>query len=144
MKRKEVEQKAFDRFQAGFHCAEAVSETIIESFSKEPVSHIPKAASGFGGGIGGTKCETCGALTGGVIALGWLYGRMEPGTDKQKIYVLAAEFRNRFLDKFGSTNCRAILDNLGSQENMMKCKKLAGDAAGILYDIVLEEGADSK
>ena len=35
---------------------------------------VPRIASGFGGGIG-RQGETCGAVTGGVMALGLIYGR---------------------------------------------------------------------
>lgn len=140
MERKEIEKKAFNYFQSGFNCAEAVSKTITELFSKEPALDIPKVATGFGGGIGGTKCEaTCGAVSGGVIALGFLLGRMEPRDDKQKIYALASEFRSLFIDKFGSTNCKTILNSFGVQENMLKCKKLTAETVGMLYEILLNE-----
>jgi len=144
MEREEITQKAFDYFQAGFNCAEAVSKTITESYANERAAGIPNAATGFGGGVGGSKCETCGALTGGVIALGSLFGRTNPGEDKQRIYELATEFRNRFLDTFGSTHCRTILDGFGKQENLLKCKRLTGEAAGILHDILQEEREESS
>jgi C_GCAxxG_C_C family probable redox protein len=140
MEREEIKNKAFNYFQSGFNCAEAVSKTITEFFSKEPALDIPKVATGFGGAIGGTKCEaTCGAVSGGVIALGWLFGRMEPSDDKQKIYDLASEFRSQFIDKFGSTNCQTILNSFGVQENMFKCKKMTAEATGMLWDILLDE-----
>ncbi len=63
MNREEISQKAFDYFKAGFNCAEAVSKTITEWNAKVSAPDILKAATGFGGGVGGTKCETCGALT---------------------------------------------------------------------------------
>ena len=77
--------------------------------------------------------ETCGALTGGIIALGWFWGRTKPGGDKIKVYELASEFRRRFVEKFGSSNCQTLLDKFGKQENAMKCKKLTAEAAGILW-----------
>lgn len=138
MDRGQTEQRAFDLFQGGFNCAEAVSTAIVERFGSE-AEYTPKASTAFGGGIGGTKCETCGALIGGVIALGWLFGRTVPGADKQDVYALATEFRNRFLDSFGSTQCKAILDAFGKQEDLLKCKRMTGAAAGILYDILQDE-----
>ncbi len=74
MKRKDIEQKAFQNFSSGFHCAEAILKTFVELFSKEPDPSITRFASGFGGGIGASCCETCGALTGGIIAIGCLFG----------------------------------------------------------------------
>ncbi|MEW6609116.1 MAG: C-GCAxxG-C-C family (seleno)protein [bacterium] len=138
MIREDVEKKAFDYFEGGFHCAEAISKTITEFFAKELSSEIPKVASGFGGGIGKTKEDVCGALTGGVIALGCLFGRMEPGKDLKDVCELTSEFRRRFIDEFGSTNCQTILKGFGEQENMQKCKKLTATAAGILSEILVE------
>jgi C_GCAxxG_C_C family probable redox protein len=139
MNRKEIEKKAFDHFQSGFHCAESVLKTFSETAGKEPDPGITKFASGFGGGIGGSHCDACGALTGGVIVLGWLFGRNDPGDDKSKARPLAAELRSRFLARFGATDCKTILDSFGEQVNSMKCKKLASETAGILFDL-LEEG----
>jgi C_GCAxxG_C_C family probable redox protein len=139
MDKKQVEQKAFDLFQNGFNCAEAISTAIVEWYGTGSAGFTSKTATAFGGGVGGTKCETCGALTGGVIALGWLFGRAEPGADKENVYALATEFRNRFLDAFGSTHCKPILDAFGKQEDLLACKHMTGAAAGILYDILEDE-----
>lgn len=138
MKRTDIEDRAFNYFQSGFHCAEAVSKTIADAFARDTATEIPMVASGFGGGIGGSKAETCGALTGGTVALGYLYGRMDPGEDKKTIYELASAFRAKFIESFGSARCREILDGFGEQQNMMKCKKLSAGAAGILFDILTE------
>jgi C_GCAxxG_C_C family probable redox protein len=144
MDKKQVEQRAFDLFQGGFNCAEAISIAIVEWYGSVPAEFTPKIATAFGGGIGGTKCETCGALTGGVIALGWLFGRTEPGADKQDVYALATEFRNGFLDAFGSTQCKSILDAFGKQENLLECKRMTGATAGILFEILEDERASKS
>jgi len=140
MTREEVERKAFDYFQSGFHCAEAVSKTITELFAQEACRDIPRVASGFGGGIGRTHEDTCGALTGGVIAIGYLFGRDNPDEEWRDAYERAAEFRKRFTEEFGSTNCRALLDAFGEQDNWHKCKRMAAGAAGILSDLLIEQG----
>lgn len=139
MDKKQMEARSFDLFQEGFNCAEAISAAIVEWHGAGAMGPMPKVATAFGGGIGGAKCETCGALTGGVIALGWVFGRTQPGADKQKAYALAVEFRTRFLNAFGSTHCQTILDAFGKQENMIECKRMTGMAAGILFDIMQEE-----
>lgn len=139
MDKEQVEQRTFDLFQNGYNCAEAISTAIVEWYGPVSAGFTPRVATAFGGGIGGTKCENCGALTGGLIALGWLFGRTEPGADKQDAYTFATEFRNKFLDLFGSTQCKAILVALGQQENLLKCKRMTGAAAGILFDILANE-----
>jgi C_GCAxxG_C_C family probable redox protein len=139
MTKEDIEQKAFAYFNSGFHCAESMLKTFMEMNSKEPDPSITKFASGFGGGMGGTHCETCGALTGGIIVLGWLFGRKDPGDDKQKVISLSSEFRTQFLKYFSSTNCQKILDLMEKQEIKMDCKKLTAETAGILYEILQKE-----
>lgn len=82
MTKKDIEQKTFMNYQSGFHCAEAILKTFVELYSKEPYPDITKYASGFGAGICGSNYEACGALTGGIVALGWLFGRKNPYDDK--------------------------------------------------------------
>ena len=139
MTKEEAEKRTFQYYQSGFHCAEAISKALTELLGKEGDSYTPKVATGFGGGVGGSHCEICGALTGGIITLGWLLGREKPGEDKAKVYELASEFRRRFVDQFGSSNCQTLLDKYGKQENMLKCKKMTAEAAGTLWQLLTEE-----
>ncbi len=138
MARDEVEKTAFDYFDSGFHCAEAIAKTITELHAENPNVVTTKIASGFMGGIGGTHAETCGALTGGVIAIGYLYGRTELGKDIQHARELTAEFTARFVEEFGSANCGVLLERLGEQHNGLKCKKLTAAAAGLLSELLVE------
>jgi len=136
MNREEAENMAFQLYQSGFHCAESISKAIIQIFAEDAEGYTPKIATGFGGGIGGSHLETCGALNGGIIALGWLLGRTKPAADRTEVYELAAQYREKFVEQFGSSQCQALLNGFGKQENMMKCKKLTAEAAGILYDLI--------
>ena len=143
MNREEIVQKAFEYHCGGFHCAEAVSKAIVEAYGRAPSFDIPRVASAFGGGAVKTFDGTCGALTGGLVAIGYLYGRMEPSIEesKKEAFQLAQELGKRFMAKFGASNCKSVLEGLGPQENMDKCKQLSGTIAGLLSDI-LEEKAD--
>jgi C_GCAxxG_C_C family probable redox protein len=138
MTKEEVENRTLQYFESGFHCAEAISKALTEPFMNDGDSYNPKAATGFGGGIGGSHLDTCGALTGGVIALGWALGRTNPGGDKTKVFKLASEFRKQFVEKFGSAHCQTLLDKFGKQKDANKCKKLTADAAGILWNLLTE------
>jgi hypothetical protein len=51
---------------------------------------------------------------------------------------LAAELKRRFEHKYATTNCGALLVKFGWQDNMMKCKRLSGEVAAMLADIVGE------
>ncbi len=137
-----AEQRTLKYFRSGFHCAEALSKAIVEIFSDRPAVDIPGVASGFGGGTGRSRQEMCGALAGGVIALGFLCGRMEPDKDVNRTQKLVEEFRRRFIENFGSSNCGVLLETLGEQEKMSKCIQLTARAAGVLADLLVENGFD--
>ena len=139
-KKSEAGQKAFEYHKSGFHCAEAVLKAIVEIYGNGSSRDIPKIATGFGGGIGRTKQEICGAITGGVMAIGFLSGRSEPGADWADASEMAAKLKRRFVHEHGTTNCGALLATFGPQENMMRCKQLSGEVAGMLADILDKKG----
>jgi len=140
MNRETVERQAFETYLTGFHCAEAISKTIVGIFGDNGIRDIPKVASGFGGGIGSSKEDVCGILAGGVIALGWLYGRSEPGDNINNLKDLTGAFRKKFIERIGSTKCPEILEKLGEQEKMIKCKELTAEMTGVLWEIINNEG----
>lgn len=136
MSREELEKKAFDYFNNGFCCSEALSKTIIDHYSDKPEGYQVNVASAFCGGVGRTHQDICGAFTGAVIAVGYLYGRTEQGKDLSKACSIISEFRRQFLEAYGSNNCAVIRDKLGAQENNIKCKQLTAKATGILSAIL--------
>jgi len=138
MDTKGVEKRAFDLFHGGFHCGEAVALAVVEAFRPELTEGVARAATAFGGGVGRTHQDLCGALGGGLVALGWLTGRTEMGANWDKTAQLAAELRQKFTAEFGSTGCPALLDGFGEQKEMMKCKRLSGRTAGILAELLEE------
>ena len=136
----DAKKRAFKYHDSGFHCAEAVSKAIVEAYGNDTGNDIPKVATAFGGGIGRTKQDVCGALTGGILALGHLFGRNEPGVDWTDAAELAAKLKRRFVREHGTTVCGALLATFGPQENMMRCKQLSGEVAAMLADILDEHG----
>ena len=46
--KKEVGKKAFDYHDAGFHCAEAVSKAVVETYGQGMSQNIPMVATAFG------------------------------------------------------------------------------------------------
>jgi C_GCAxxG_C_C family probable redox protein len=69
---------------------------------------IPGIATGFCGGMSRTD-GLCGALVGGVMALGILYGRKSSKDSHKKIYALTERLVRDFEKHFGSRNCSDIL-----------------------------------
>jgi C_GCAxxG_C_C family probable redox protein len=115
-------------FNSGMYCAESVLQAVAESHGqKNPV--IPKIATGFCGGISRTS-GMCGALAGGIMALGLLTGRASPHESKDQCYALTHHLVHRFREKFGSTQC----------SNLLGCDISTADGA----QCFLSEGLDEK
>ena len=66
---------------------------------------------GFGGGVGGSHEELCGAVSGGVLVLSLLHPHTdgEDRAGKVRLYAQAKEFRRRFQEVFGLTRCGDLL-----------------------------------
>lgn len=101
-------EKAATRFLGGYNCSQSVLSTMFEHWNGEN-ELIPKIATAFGGGIG--RCgSVCGALTGGVMALGIKYGTNEPLLEKRlKAYEIAQRFYKQFERQHGSALCRELV-----------------------------------
>ncbi len=127
--------KAFGYHDGGFHCAEAVSKAILELYGTGQTPQIPMAATGFGGGIGRTHIDVCGALAGGVVAIGCLWGRAKPGEDWGKAAEISAQLRDGFVTRWGTTSCASLLEGFGEQDET-ECKRLSGQVAEMLATLL--------
>ncbi|MBE0520545.1 C_GCAxxG_C_C family protein [Candidatus Bathyarchaeota archaeon] len=101
-------EKAVSHFKEGYNCAQSVLLAMQKFWNVEnPLE--PKVASAFGGGIG-RRGSLCGALTGGVIAIGLKYGTNKPIVEeREKAYSLALKFYNRFKKDCGGVLCRDLI-----------------------------------
>ena len=87
---------------------------------------IPAIASGFCGGMSRTA-GLCGALVGGIMALGILYGRKSSKDSPKKIYALTERLVHDFEKQFGSRNCSDLLGcdiSTPAGEAVFEAKKL--------------------
>jgi len=118
-----LSEKAVERFLEGYNCAQSVLLTLFEEWNGKN-ELIPKAATAFGGGIG--RCgSVCGALSGGIMAIGIKYGTNEPSVEKRlRAYELAKEFYRRFEKQHGSVSCRELIGyDLSNPEELDKARK---------------------
>ena len=109
---------------------------------------IPGIATGFCGGVGRT-CGMCGALSGGIMAIGILYGRNSPDESVNRSYQLIQKFKNRFETKFGTSNCKELTGcDLGTEEgqehfisnNLIEtCQNYTREATEILMSLLEDE-----
>lgn len=125
--------QCLNHMRAGLHCAEAVALTVLEAQGHQDPRSAVRAASGFGGGIAGSTQELCGAFTGGVIALGSLLGRHQPGLELKYCARAIKEFKLCFLERFGSLQCRPLLDAQAVENSQApSCPQITAGAASLL------------
>jgi len=97
--------------EKGFNCAQSVLAAFgdLTHLSQQEALAV---SGGFGGGMGGTHQEICGAVSGGVMVLSLLFPHTEENSPetKRRIYTLTKEFRRRFSLRFGGlTRCGELL-----------------------------------
>ena len=96
------------RFNSGFNCAESVLLTLSGRMARRnSESWIPRIATGFGGGVG-RNGDICGALSGGVMAIGLALGRDKAEQSRDPCYAAVDCFYTDFVKEFGSSKCREL------------------------------------
>lgn len=138
--RKELVRKnAEELYKNGsFYCSEAVVKAVLEGFGEEVSHHIIAMSSGFPVGIGGAEC-TCGAISGGVMTIGYFFGRSkEAGSEVVKSMKLSKELYSRFISRNKYSCCKILTKNMtkGSEEHMKQCVKFTGEVAQDCVEII--------
>ena len=141
-------ETAMQKFISGYNCAQAVLYSFKDDINITGDEAL-KLACGFGAGMG-RKGEVCGAVAGGIIALGAKYGRGENDdkADTERTYSKTRELMDKFEAKHGAFICRELLNgcDLSSEEGQMNfrnndlfnatCKKCVGSVVRILEEIL--------
>jgi len=114
-------EKAGTLFDGGYNCAQAVLQATTGRNDPELLT----MAGAFGGGIGRSGC-LCGAVTGGVMALGLLG---EGGRNGELVTAFRREFR--------TTCCRGLSSDYRwmSREHKANCRRLTVRAAELVEEL---------
>ena len=86
----------------------------------------------FAGGM--FNGEVCGAVTGGLMALGACLPGQNSKTEKPKALLMGSRLQKQFREIHGTTLCREILRNNGKQI----CDECVSCSAGIVHEIVTD------
>jgi hypothetical protein len=84
--------------------------------------------------VGLTEKELCGILSGGVILIGSLLGRVSPATADDEVQALAESWRRRFAEAMGATICEDLRALLPDEPN--RCGPLLRRGVGLLLDVL--------
>ena len=124
-----------------FYCSEAIIKTLKDEFKLDISDEIIKMASGFPVGMGASGC-TCGAVAGGVMTLGLVFGRSEAKDPSvNNAMGLSNELHDIFKRKNKSICCRVLTRGMemGSDVHMKQCIYFTGDMAYETAKIICRE-----
>ncbi|MCQ2363304.1 MAG: C-GCAxxG-C-C family protein [Acidaminococcaceae bacterium] len=139
-----VSELAINNFKTGYNCTECVFLALIDAGALDIPRETVKMCIGFGGGIGGSG-ETCGALSGAVMANGAKYGRlgwetedpMQRGMDvAEKYYRRYNAMVHEFAKANGAVTCKGISAPFGDwncKDRKKYCMKMIGATAQMAY-----------
>lgn len=128
-------------FQRGeFFCSEAVVKTINDALGKPFSDDVTKLASGFPIGIGKSGC-LCGAVSGGIMALGMVYGRNHGEPMRDEMFPSAAKLHDHIKEMYKSTCCRVMIRNFEftSPERKAHCVKITGEVCEYIAKVLIED-----
>jgi C_GCAxxG_C_C family probable redox protein len=141
-------EAAQETFKKGYNCSQAVLSVFCEELGLDKQT-AARIASGFGGGIS-HMAETCGAVTGAIMAISLKKGLSIPDSpfkSNQAVYAEIAPFLQEFIKRHKSVKCRDLLGcDLSDHETLLKareaglfqtlCPKYVGDAVEIAESII--------
>lgn len=136
-----IKQDAMDLFRGGFFCSEALVSSFRTNFELDIPEQIVAMASGFPVGIGRSKC-LCGAVSGGVMMLGYFFGRTKQKDPKiEKNLALSKELHDWFREKNSALCCRILTKgmDMAAGEHKEQCIRFTGEVAEKVAQIVVRE-----
>jgi C_GCAxxG_C_C family probable redox protein len=159
--RNEILNMAFDRakqyeMESG-GCPQCTISGVFDALEVKN-DELIKAATGLADGVGLTGDGHCGALSGGVLAIGHFFGRdREEFSDVMKLIkanLLSKSLHDRFVRKYGTCRCADLQTsfcgrffNLYDPEELKaaihaglgeRCSTLVGEVARMTTEIILE------
>ncbi len=138
----QIRKTAEDYYRSGdFYCSEAIIKTLKDEFAPEVGDEVVALASGFPVGMGGAGC-TCGAVVGGQMSLGLLFGRSKAkGKEVKKSMELSKELHDKFKEKNNILCCKVLTKGMkmGSKDHMEQCIRFTGEMAEETAKIIARE-----
>ncbi|MCP4130308.1 MAG: hypothetical protein GY754_04945 [bacterium] len=137
-----IREKAEDYYRnLDYYCSEAIVKTFIDELDLPLPPEAVAMASGFPLGLGGAGC-TCGAVTGGIMVLGYFFGRSEAKDNAVfKAMGLTRELHDAFKSRHKSLCCSALTKDhkMMSPEHMEQCIAFTGEVAEMVAEIIARE-----
>lgn len=169
MDEKDILEKAYElafKYEAEYGgCAQTTIASIFDVLNVNAEDAF-KAATGLAGGLGLSTEGTCGAVTGGAMAISYFFGRSrgnfaDPEGERFETYRLVREYLEDFKKEFGSIRCADIQSKLMGRvfdllnpkdwEEFLeagghtdKCPSVTGSAAKLAVALIIERLKEEK
>jgi C_GCAxxG_C_C family probable redox protein len=118
MNKSEIALKLFDE---GYNCAQSVLCAFSEETGLDRDLCL-KVSSAFGAGVC-RQAGVCGAVSGGLMALGLIHCNSSEPMSKGSVYSKGGEFMARFNEANGSLTCKELLGcDISSPDGMQMAR----------------------
>lgn len=104
-----------------YNCAEVMLHTVNKKYNLYLSDQTLNAIIPFGGGMSSRR--TCGIISGGIAAIGVIFGGQKP-YDQTKIRQIANEYVEWFISKYTSDQCPYIIMMKADADPQIKCKPI--------------------
>jgi C_GCAxxG_C_C family probable redox protein len=151
---RELEQKVEKLYPVYHSCSQPTLAALNDQFGLNADQTVT-AIKLFAGGIAG-KGETCGAVTGSLLAIGFKFDvkNKKDSAKPSNSMMYGGMFFDRFTKEFGSIRCREVMKHqygkyidfsnqedlkiMSKPENKGKCLEVMKKAVCIAADIIIE------
>ena len=138
-KKTKIARKAGSLLNQGYHCSEAMLLVVGTELLGELDPQAINISTPFAGGIACAYDDLCGALTGGLMVIGGLFGRENVHKSDNRCMAVAKHYRDTFLQEFGWLNCCDLREHWRGKPGQEDCAELVEKAAALLLAILSEE-----
>ena len=130
-----VIQASTDEYLAGIHCSEVIFKNVTREWQPGFDTSLVRIATPFGGGITDRE-DACGALVGGLMVIGYLFGRRSLDESQDFCWELSQKFYDRFKANFCATTCHSIKGRIADWDEQVKCSQTVRQSIPILWQLL--------
>jgi len=130
-----VIQASTGEYLAGIHCSEVIFKNVTREWQPGFDTGLVRIATPFGSGIADRE-DACGALVGGLMVIGYLFGRRSLDESQDLCWELSRKFYDRFKTNFCATTCHSIKGFIPDWDEQVKCSQTVSQSITILWQLL--------
>lgn len=127
--------------ETGFHCSESVVRAVGDVLGLEVPREVLMITTGFRGGGSGYFGQ-CGAMSGGMMTINLLFGRVRAEESNVCAGELTKLYCQRFERAMGDTNCHILRDHYHITSDNDSCGTVYYTGAKLAVEVILTSHRD--